>query len=100
MIETKDLIQSMSPKYSYADHQIIHIRRKSMECPYCKQPMKKGSIHCHNGLGSLTWRADDGDDKRVVETWTQAFFINLMRNIHYYKACDVMIRNFKEEEKR
>lgn len=70
-----------------------------MNCPYCNQPMKPGTIRCHNGFLPLTWRSDDGEDKRIVEKWSQAFLVNLMTDLHYCKACDVMIRKFSDSKR-
>jgi hypothetical protein len=42
----------------------------------------------------MTWISEDGEDSRVVETWSQSFFVNLMKDLYYCKACDVMIRKF------
>jgi hypothetical protein len=68
-----------------------------MECPYCKKNMKKGSIHCHNGLFPMVWKSQEGDLSRKILPWYKGFTRNKIEDIYYCSNCDVIIKKMTSD---
>lgn len=65
-----------------------------MDCPYCNQPMKQGSIRCNNYYHPLVWMALDKSAFRIVEERGKAIFKEEISDLWHCSACDVLIRKF------
>jgi len=63
-----------------------------MECPYCKNEMKKGSIHCHNGWLPLVWRSQEDDSSRKIQPWYMNFTKTKLMDVYLCPGCDILIR--------
>jgi len=61
----------------------------TMDCPYCKQNMKKGFIHCHNGFFPIVWRAEEDVMTRKIQPWYKNFTITRIEEVYYCSKCDV-----------
>ncbi len=69
-----------------------------MECPYCKQSMKIGSIHCHNGWFPMVWRSQEDDSNRKIQPWYKNFTVNKLEDVYYCPECDIIIKKVTTEK--
>lgn len=68
-----------------------------MKCPYCKNEMKRGYIHCHNGFYALKWKEFESDLSIKIEPWYSNFTKTKLDNVFYCKKCSIIIRKMDKK---
>ena len=85
--------------YEIKNYKIILIGVITMECPYCKKTMKKGSIHCHNGWFPMVWRAQEDESTRKIQSWYKNFTATKLEDVYYCSDCEVILKKVTIDKK-
>ena len=69
-----------------------------MECPICKEEMKRGYIRCNNGIYPMVWKAYESSLSKKLLPWYNNFTKIKLDNVFYCEKCEIIIKKINSSK--